>query len=304
MDNPDNQIALGTKVFSRINDLQRLIDSIPPLVSKVYIADDGEVTEEKSVIYNADYDFELQVIDLEYDLGVGAGRNAIVDAASEEYILIVDPDHRISATVGVLYEQLKACPDLGGIGAIIVEPKNDRLYSQAADFREERTDDGIKLIRETRGLDGHKEIQIIAGAPLVEFDFVPHATLFRLECLRDQAWDEAYLTEFEHEDLFVAHWKQTNWKFAISPTTQVLHYPGGDTEYLLNRQDPKKTSHGKEYFLDKWGYSKMETTEDRWIEAGSIGATSEKLDSAIRVLRNEGLVALLRQARLYLSNNR
>jgi len=303
MNDIEDDIALGTKVFSRTDDLRRLIESIPSFVSKVYIADDGEMNEEKSVIYNADYDFQLQVIALEYDLGVGAGRNAIVDAASEDYIFIVDPDHQLTPSIGVLYEQLKERPDIGGIGAIIVEPENDRLYSQAADFREKRTDDGLRLVRETRGIDNNKEIQIAAGAPLVEFDFIPHATLFRLECLRDQAWDEAYLTEFEHEDLFVAHWKRTDWKFALSPSAQMLHYPGGDTEYLLNRQDPEKTSHGREHFLKKWGYFEMETTDGRWIEAGSIGTASKKLESAIDVLRNEGPIALLRQVRLYLSND-
>jgi len=301
---PIDRIALGTKVFSRTDDLRRLLDSVPSFVSKVYIADDGEMSEEKATLYDSDYHFELQVIDLEYDVGVGRGRNAIVDSVDEEYVFIVDPDHRLTPQMELLYHQFKQKPELGGIGAIIVEPLNDRMYSQAADFREVRTDEGTKLVREPQGFGGEKRIEVVAGAPLVEFDFIPHATLFRRECLRDQMWDENYLTEYEHSDFFVSHWKHTDWKFAISPSVTVLHFPGGDTEYLLNRQDPEKTSRGKEYFLEKWGYTRMETTDGRWIEAGSIGSVSNNLQSAMTVLREEGPKALLQRIRLYVSNDR
>ena len=304
MNEIDDEVALGTKVFSRSDDLQRLLESVPKWISKVYIADDGDESEEKSALYRDSYQFELEVIDLEYDTGVGAGRNAIVEAVSEEYMFIVDPDHQLPPTVRLLYEQLQSCPEMGGIGGIIVEPDNDRLYSQAADFREEATEDGTRLVRETRGIDGNKEIRTVHGAPLVEFDFIPHATLFRRDCLEDQAWDEAYITEYEHTDLFLSHWKHTDWKFAISPSVQILHYPGGDTEYLLNRQSPEKASHGKKYFLNKWGYTEMVATKDGWIEAGSIGTGSKNINSAIRVLREEGPIALLQQVRLYLSSDR
>ncbi|MFB6185892.1 MAG: glycosyltransferase family 2 protein, partial [Halobacteriaceae archaeon] len=168
-----HDIALGTKVFSRTEDLQNLLDSIPDWISKVYIADDGEITQTKSTIYNGDYPFKLELIDLEYDAGVGAGRNAIVDAVTEDYIFIVDPDHQMTPTMGLLYEQMKRCPEIGGLGAVIVEPENDRLYSQAADFREVETEAGTKLIRETRGINNNKEIQAVYNAPVVKFDFIP-----------------------------------------------------------------------------------------------------------------------------------
>jgi hypothetical protein len=304
MDKIDEKIALGTKVFSRTDDLQRLLDSIPSYITKVYVADDGKMTQKKSALYDADYSFELEVIDLEYDAGVGAGRNALVEAVTEDYIFIVDPDHQLTPTMNVLYEQLQELPEMGGIGAIIAEPENDRVYSQAADFREENTEEGVKLIREAQGVEGKKEVRVVSGAPLAEFDFIPHATLFRSDCLQEQAWDDTYQTEYEHSDFFVAHWKHTDWKFAISPSVHVLHYPGGSTEYLLHRQDPDKTSHGREYFMEKWGYIDMETTEERWIEAGSIATVSKNIESAFRILREEGPIALLRQARLYLSNDR
>ncbi|WP_159900211.1 glycosyltransferase family 2 protein [Salinirussus salinus] len=304
MNEIDEEVALGTKVFSRPGDLYRLMESIPSWISQVYIADDGKMTEEKLAIYNSNYDFELTVLDLEYDLGVGAGRNAIVDAVTENFIFIVDPDHQLPPTVSLLYEQIKDSPRMGGIGSLIIEPENDRLYSQAADFREISTNGSRELVRETHGIESKKNIRIVKGAPLVEFDFIPHATLFRRECLEEQAWDEAFLTEYEHTDFFLSHWKNTDWKFSISPSVQMLHYPGGDTEYLLNRQDPEKTAHGREHLLNKWGYNNMTTTEGRWIEAGSLGSFSDNFESAIQVLREEGPIALLQQVRLYLSNDR
>lgn len=300
----DDQIAVGTKVFTRTDDLRRLLASIPPFVSKVYVSDDGEMSDQKSSVYNTNYNFDLEVINLEYDAGLAAGRNAIVEVATEKYIFIVDTDHQLPPTAKLLYKQLKASPDIGGIGATLVEPENDRLYSQVADFREKQTEDGVKLIRESGGIDNSKTIRIVQDAPLIEFDFIPNAALFKRECLEDQSWDNEYIIEYEHTDFYLSHWKYTDWKFAISPSVQVLHYPGGDTDYMINRHSPKKSSHTEEYFFNKWEYSEMETTDTRWIEAGSIGTVSEKFESVVTILREEGPRALIKQIRLYLSSNR
>lgn len=297
-----NDIALGTKIFTRTNKLAGLLDSVPDWISTVYIADDGEQTS-KRTLYTQQYPFELKLLDLEYDSGVGIGRNAIVSAVEEEYVIIVDPDHRIPPSMRILYDQLRKRPELGGISGLIIEPDNNRLYSQAADFREIMTDDGVKLLRETCATDNQKIFEIKDNIPVVKFDFIPQATIFRASCLNEESWDPEFTTEFEHTDFYLSHWKNTDWVFGICPSVQIPHYPGGNTEYMMNRKDPQKRSSGREYLLEKWNYNDMETTDGKWVEAGSIGSFSENLSGAVDIMKHEGIVSLLRQVRIYLKNN-
>lgn len=295
-------VALGTKVFTRTSKLAGLLDTVPDWISTVYIADDGEQTS-KRTLYTQQYPFKLKVLNLEYDSGVGIGRNAIVSAVEEEYVIIVDPDHRIPPSMRLLYDQLRKRPELGGISGLIIEPDNNRLYAQAADFHEIMTDDGVKLLRKTRATDNQKIFHIKDNIPVVKFDFIPQATIFRASCLNEESWDPEFITEFEHTDFYLSHWKNTDWEFGICPSVQIPHYPGGNTEYMTNRKDPQKRSSGKEYFLKKWNYIDMETTDGNWIEAGSIGSLSDNLSGAIDIAKNEGVMSLLRQGRLYLKNN-
>jgi glycosyltransferase involved in cell wall biosynthesis len=295
----EEEVAIGTKLFSRINDVERLLSSIPDWISTVYIADDGKSSPEKEAIYDRPYPFDLQIINLEYDAGVGAGRNAIVENLSEEYIFIVDPDHEIPTDAELLYQQLSNSPQLGGIGGLIFEPDRDRLYSQARDFQEQDTKSGTVLLSK---VPSNKEINTVAGAPLAHFDWIPNATLFRRECLFKQAWDSEYVTNYEHEDFYVAHWKRTDWDFAISPSVCFPHYPGGDTEYRVARHDPDKTAHSKTYFLNKWGYEELNSIGDPWINVNSTTLSERNVNRGLKVLNEEGLYSLLIQMHQYVRN--
>jgi hypothetical protein len=296
----DEDIAVGTKVFYREEKLKGLLDSIPAWISTVYVADDGETSKKKSEIYGRSYSFDLEVIDLEYDVGIGAGRNAIVDTMEEEYIFIVDPDHRIPPTAPLLIHQLKANPKIGGIGGLLYEPENQQLYSQAQDFREEQRGNETVLVRETKT--NNKKFKTEAGAPLVEWDWIPNATLFRRKCLQEQAWDPKFVNNYEHVDFYISHWKNTDWKFAVSPSVQFVHFPGGDTHYMSHRHDPEAKSETKKYLLTKWSFDSMEWPEQKWIEVSSQSRFSKNVQNAFQILREEGPFALGRQVQQFIRN--
>ena len=77
------EVALGVKVFKRTKALERLLNSAKQLdISTVYVADDGD-TSDRTDIYDRSWPFDIQLIDLEFDAGVGAGRAAIVDELEE-----------------------------------------------------------------------------------------------------------------------------------------------------------------------------------------------------------------------------
>lgn len=252
-------IALGTKLFTREVKLDQLLRSVPTdIVSKVYVADDGP-DDSRSLIRNTDYGVDVEIIDLPFDAGLGRGREAIVEACDEAYLLIVDTDNEVPPTVGRLREILDANPEYGGVGGVLVE---DHIVTGLFHDLCER-DDGRVLLREFNRDKSTEEV--IAGYRVREFDFLENVAMFRTDCLEDYCWDPEYVIGREHLDFYVGHWKHTDWKFAVCPSVRFPHHPGGDRIYTENRHDGTKLDHSGTYFRDKWGYSSVVMTSN-WFD--------------------------------------
>ena len=251
------ELALGVTVFRRTNKLRNLLDSIDEQpIQTVYVADQGEITDEKKELYARDYPFELEVFDLEFNIGTGYCRWIVAEESTEEYLLIADSDNEIPDNVTVLVDQLVARPDMGGIGGILSE--SDRIWCASHDIREE--DDVL-----VRGTDTEKETQIIADAPLVEFDVLPNITVFRRECLDDYVWDKEY-PAYQHIDFYVGHKKRTDWSFGVCPRVIFEHYPGGSQNYTSFRNDTERLWRGKQMFLGKWDYRQIVLGHTIWLQ--------------------------------------
>lgn len=254
-----SDIALCVKVFSRARKLGNLLESVSDTaVDTVYVADDGEPSEEKSALYEAEYPFELTVLDLEYDAGLGYGRNAVVEASDEQYLLVVDSDHELPPRIDGLAAQLEARPDLGGVSGLLFE--QGKIRGTCHDLYEH----GDVLLRDVRG---EKTVERVAGQPFVEFDFVPNVALFRRDCLEDAAWDAEYVIGKEHLDFYVTHWQDTDWSFGVNPSVLFDHYPGGDAGYVADRESKAKLQRSKDYFLDKWGYRQLALGRTDWTDS-------------------------------------
>lgn len=258
------EFAVGVKVFTRTDRLEALLASVPSeLVSTVYIADDGPSAgkkERRKRLYDDEYPFDLVVLDLEYDTGVGYGRWRIVEEFVEEYLLMLDSDMRVPNNVGILLELLRARPDLGGVSGSIAEPPYNRITMLAADFEERGN--GVTLSPFHR----EKEIRFVEGYPLLEFDFIPNTALFRRECLEAYAWDPDYEMEFDHQDFYLGHWRRTEWSFGVCPQVILPHYPGGDDDYFEHRW--VEQGRGQELILEKWGYDAFEVADYYWFDGG------------------------------------
>jgi hypothetical protein len=279
-------IALGVVVLTRVEKLRNLLNSIEQKeIGKVYVADNGKMTSDKETLYNKEFPFEFEVLDLEYDIGLGYSRDRIVKAFDEDYLLIVDNDHELPDNVMVLADQLAERPDIGGIAGSVIEPERGRLWQSAKDFYEVDNE----LVRDAR-YEG-KEIEFVSGSPFVEFDFVPNAAMFRSECIQDYSWDSEYPLGRAHADFYLGHWKNTEWSFGISPEVMFSHYPGGDTEYVSHRRDTEKYEFAENYFLDKWGYEDFRTEEPYWYDTHYQRLTL--LERARRIHREDGAKALM-----------
>ncbi|SFC59966.1 Glycosyltransferase involved in cell wall bisynthesis [Halobiforma haloterrestris] len=255
----DEDIAVGTKVFKRTSKLEDLLSSIPGCVETVYIADDGK-TEERDPLYSQSYHFDLVVLDLEYDEGLGAGRRAIVEEMDEDYLVIVDSDHTIPDNLLTLQRVLEANERLGGVAGAIVEPDTPAYYITGQFFQEV---DGA--LHRGPFLNEDVDVQIVDGHPVIYFDFVANAAMFRRECLEEYSWDSSYVIGYEHVDFYIGHWRRTDWDFGVCPEVVFEHYPGGSTDYSENRNNDDKLSSSQSYFLNKWGYEADVTMGFRWV---------------------------------------
>lgn len=272
------EIALGTKVFSRAERLGGLLNSLSGTpIDTVYVADDGEPSEDKTTLYEANHEFDLKVLDLEYDAGLGYGRNRIVEASDEPYLLIVDSDHEVPPDVARLADQLEARPEIGGVSGLLFE--RGKIRGVCHDLFQRKN----VLVRDVRE---KKEVQRVADDPLVEYDFVPNICLFRRECLEDRMWDPKYVIGKEHLDFYWTHKQETDWSFGINPTVLFDHYPGGNTTYVTNRESAEKLTHSKHYFLDKWDLRAIVLGQTDWTD----GTRSHR---TVRYLAKQGFKSAL-----------
>jgi hypothetical protein len=256
--NEMSTIAVGTPMFNRVSHLEALLDSVEKTdIQQVYVADNGEEMEEKTRVYSANYPFDLRVIDLEYDAGVGACRKALSQEPTEDYLLMVDSDMKIGSDYQILAKQLDACDELGAIGAMLVEDK--RIFTGSTDLFKQNG----YILKDIRG---EKTIQTISEAPLVEFDMIPQAGMFRRECITDYSWDDYYRTQREHIDFFWGQKQHTNWKFAISPTVHIRHNPGGSADYSSHRESTEKVDESVKYFKEKWDCKGVRANTHSWID--------------------------------------
>lgn len=259
-------IAVGTKVFKRSEKLEQLLCSIPDYVKTVYVADDGN-SNERSDIYSKNYQFDLKVLDLEYDKGLGAGRNAIVDELTEEYLTIVDTDHQIPRNLNILRDLLDKNDHLGGISGAILEP-NRQTYYITGQFLKEKEQNLYRGPQVKKNIDIDESNEY----PILHFDFIANAAMFRRNCLESYSWDPEYVIGYEHIDFYVGHWKTTEWKFGVCPNVIFKHYPGGSPEYNSNRNNSDKLNNSKEYFLEKWGFDKDIRRGFRWARGPPTGS--------------------------------
>lgn len=284
--------ALGVVVLNRVDKLTRLLESVEPtVIDTVYVADNGKPTDEKKRLFSREFDFELNVLDLEYDIGLGSSRDAIVSEFDEEYLLIADSDHEIIDDIDRLISVLQTREDIGGVAGSVMEPDRGRIWQSAKDFYEE----GSGLIRSA---DRHKNLEQVDKSVFVEFDFIPYPALYRRECLEEYSWDPEYPLGRAHVDFYVGHWKQTDWKFGICPQVHFGHYPGGDTSYSSHRRDDDKYQKAKNYFRKKWGYSSVESQKGYWFDTEGEPTLIEKSRG---IYQKKGMVTLLREGTEWIS---
>jgi hypothetical protein len=234
-----SEIAVAVPVLSRSEALENFIDSVPPGVSRVIVADNGPPGEHTHV-YSRDWHVDIDVLDLEFDIGIGACRAALVEAATEPYLWMGDCDMAFvdgRRDLARLREILDSDAQLGGVSGWLVE--GDTVRSGARD---------LEIVGSTLVKTGAEPATETDPYPHARFEFVPQAGLFRREIFDTYGYDDD-LRSHEHMDFFLGQREAGAWQFASTPVVQVLHNKWIDQDY---RETRGQHDVDRDHLADKW----------------------------------------------------
>jgi len=236
------EIAVGVPMFSRERALEQFLESVPSYVSTAYVADNGR-PETRPLYDGSDrFAFDVEVLQLDYDAGIGACRQAIERAVTEPYLWLGDNDMAFTrrTDLRVLREILDSDPMLGGVAGWLLE--DARVRSGARDIEVV----GSTLVKQARDPEIDAE-----PYPHARFDYIPQAALFRSDVFETYRHDDA-LREREHADFFLTHRERGSWEFASTPTVTVVHDTEIDAEYRRDDRG-RHLDEADKVIADKWG---------------------------------------------------
>lgn len=269
-------LTVGVKTFLRTDKLRMCLESLAAHPwQAVIVADDGPIDGERERLYEeAARRLPLVLVKLPFDTGLSAGRNEIVARCGTEYLLVLDDDQTVPDNIGVLAEVMDERPELGGISCVWLERTGRKCT--ACDIRIE----GDRIVKEVVG--EKPVLRTRGGWRYVLFDFVPNSTLFRMACLRDQAWDPFYKIGKEHLDFYLMHKRLGRWQFAVSLDVVIGHHPEGQSADYGQFRHGERVKTSERYFLDKFRVTEVVEGRKYLDEQGVTGTLRSRWKSLWR----------------------
>ena len=215
-------VTLAVKTFERPESLRRMLASVRRVYSgPVIVADDSETPF-------VSHDPLIRVLALPFDTGVGAGRNALIDAVTTKYLWMADDDMILlpDFDLGRILGYLEAHPEVDLCGGRVV---NLPLW-ESADYLASPLFAHAGKPRRPQGM-------LVGGLP-VHYK-VPNFYVARRESLESVRYDGA-LKRVDHTDFFTSAYGS-----------------------LLSVQDPQMVClHAKSYFDPHYRSFRSDTAAD------------------------------------------
>jgi len=261
-----SEIAVGVPVLSRSEALAQFIDSVPAGVSRVVVADNG-LPGAHTPVYSREWHVDIDVLDLEHDIGIGACRAAITEAVDEPYLWMGDCDMEFvdgRRDLARLREILDSDAQLGGVSGWLIE--GDVVRSAARDLHRA----GDTIIKE-----GSDPDTAASPLPHARFDFIPQAGLFRTSVYETHGYDPE-AGAHEHHDFFIGHADAGEWGFASTPVVQTHHHRQIDAEY---RAGAGQHNPDPNWLRENWGIERVVpgSTSD-WAQLYDRSVAEEAFD--------------------------
>jgi len=245
------RVALGIVTIERPHAVARLVRSARRLWPdiRIHVADQSANIDAMRGFYSVQ---RVNVVRMPFDAGLAASRNALVDAADEEFLFLCDDDFVLGAETRI--EQAIAVMD----GAADIAVIGGRLHD--LDEHSERVRNWEMYFHYDPRHQTFTAIPIYNYAPVVRTvadvnifmcDAVLNFCVLRRSIFCERVrWDDAIKINGEHEDFYLNLKLNTRWKVGYLPSLAALHCPaagaGGYRALLRERQD------GWEHFRRKW----------------------------------------------------
>ncbi|NLV14366.1 glycosyltransferase [Haloarcula argentinensis] len=260
-DTRSESVTLCVPVLMRVQKLRRLLESLPPAVDEVIVADNGHTNQRQSVTNPEQYDADITVRALPHDCGIGRCRQQAAAAASNDYLLVADNDMILPDSIQPLLDILRADPDLGAVSGTLHE--DGHLRAGVCNFREESIW-GRDLLVQTH--DEDTTVETVGGHPLARHDKLPNAMVVRRACVEDYSWD-GQLKDKEHLDWFLGHYHETDWEMGVCPSV-VFRHEHGENEQYQQQYRHGNTERQQQYHdmvCEKYGYDDIVWGDTRWF---------------------------------------
>lgn len=236
-------VTFGITSFERPHLLKRLVHSILRIYphADIVVADNGR---RKAVLPE-----QVRVLDLPFDCGLSASRNALVRATRGPLMLLLEEDFYFLPTTRIegLLDVLNHDAEVGVVGGAMLGPMGD-VISYSMDIEVFRK---TLSVRETN----HRQHFTRAGSQYRICDLIWNFALFRSEMLRDHPWDEA-LKVGEHTPYFYEVKKAAKWRVACCPEAVIYHVPDRRSPlYRAHRQRARDLFQG---YLRRNGFDKYQ----------------------------------------------
>jgi hypothetical protein len=196
------------KVVELLRSLRARYPTVP-----VIVADDGEHAHAPRGQRGPSSDPHFVYLPLPFDVGLSAGRNAMVDLVTTPYVLTLDDDFVLDAH-SVLEELLHVVATGQADVAAGRNPVDEDLYRFEFGGLIEVNATTLALVPGHRGRAG-------GGRSCRRVDIVPNLFVARTDRLRTLRWDPA-LKLGEHEDFFLRA-QRAGWVVASCPTVSFVH---------------------------------------------------------------------------------
>lgn len=211
--NPFPDVTFAITAFERHKHLRKLVLSIRKFYpgASIIVADNGH--------RKARLPADVEVVNLEFNCGLSAARNALIDRLATKYLCLLEDDFEFTAETKIesLFSVLEHHPEVGCVGGSLYN--NGNLQDYAVDMH--------LLQGALQGVKSTGYVRVTpSGIPYRLCDKIYNFGLWRHEMLADHRWPEEIKLQ-EHTTYFWRVKKAGRWLVAHCPSVRANHDQGG-----------------------------------------------------------------------------
>jgi GT2 family glycosyltransferase len=261
------ELAIFIKTFLKEKTIVNCIETIEKNLSdieyRIYIADDGPVSEHKKNRYHDLKKKGHKVLELPFNIGASASRNALLLELNEEsFVLRLDDDFEITndTKIAAMMEVLKIEKKIGIIADLERQIGHGKSVQSGRinpwqGFLQLQNGYLIKKMQPLKKFNFHT----ISGIRIAKSDFTRNMLLIKREVFNDVCWDDNLFFANEHVD-FLLQLQQSKWDVVFTPDSIHLHRDDlsqADAKELFEEYKKIKNNNSlktknNDYFLEKW----------------------------------------------------